>query len=162
MFHFEKVPYEQFKEDCGELGWDDTVLTEIYNNIKLPQRATQGSAGYDFFSPFDLELNSQWIVVPTGIRWVCDTNCVLLLAPRSGLGFKSGMRLRNTIGVIDKDYADAANHGHIMAKVAAESECSVNAGKGFIQGIVVPFAVADDENAEKLETRIGGFGSTTR
>lgn len=161
MFYFEKVPFEQFKIDCGALGFDDTTLIEIWDNIKLPQRATQGSAGYDFFSPFELSLDNQWVVVPTGIRWVCDDNYVLLLVPRSGLGFKYGVHLRNTIGVIDKDYADAANHGHIMVKLAAETECNVEAGKGFVQGIVVPFCIGE-ENAENLAIRTGGFGSTTR
>ena len=48
---FEKVSFEQFKRD-----WEDTfpkVLPEeiqkIYKGIKLPKRATTGSAGYDFY-----------------------------------------------------------------------------------------------------------------
>ena len=39
---------------------------------------------------------------------------VLLLMPRSSLGFKYGIRLSNTVGVIDADYADSDNEGHII------------------------------------------------
>ena len=46
---FEKVTYEQFEQ-----GWMDTfgaadpsAVQKIYEEIKLPKRATKGSAGYD-------------------------------------------------------------------------------------------------------------------
>lgn len=167
MNKFEKVPFDQFVKDFfntqsftpDEVS-EDTLL-EIYNNIKLPQRATKISAGYDFYSPFDLALDNEYLTIPTGIRWVCDNpNYVLLLLPRSGLGFKYGMKLRNTVGVIDADYANAANYGHIMAKIATEEDCTIENGQGFMQGIIVPFAAVNDEAAITRE-RTGGFGSTT-
>lgn len=164
MIKFEKVPFDQFYKDffnTQKIDVSREVLLEIYDNIKLPQRATKVSAGYDFYSPFDLELDNEYITLPTGIRWVCDDpNYVLLLLPRSGLGFKYGVQLRNTVGVIDADYANAENYGHIMAKIAAEETCDVNRGQGFMQGIIVPFAAIDDEK-EITRTRTGGFGSTT-
>lgn len=164
MIKFEKVPFDQFYKDffnTQKIDVSREVLLEIYDNIKLPQRATKVSAGYDFYSPFDLELDNEYITLPTGIRWVCDDpNYVLLLLPRSGLGFKYGVQLRNTVGVIDADYANAENYGHIMAKIAAEETCDVNRGQGFMQGIIVPFAAIDDEE-EITRTRTGGFGSTT-
>lgn len=164
MIKFEKVPFDQFYKDffnTQQIEVSREVLLEIYDNIKLPQRATKVSAGYDFYSPFDLELDNEYITLPTGIRWVCDDpNYVLLLLPRSGLGFKYGVQLRNTVGVIDADYANAENYGHIMAKIAAEETCDVNRGQGFMQGIIVPFAAIDDEE-EITRTRTGGFGSTT-
>lgn len=164
MIKFEKVPFDQFYKDffnTQQIDVSREVLLEIYDNIKLPQRATKVSAGYDFYSPFDLELDNEYITLPTGIRWVCDDpNYVLLLLPRSGLGFKYGVQLRNTVGVIDADYANAENYGHIMAKIAAEENCDINRGQGFMQGIIVPFAAIDDEE-EVTRIRTGGFGSTT-
>ena len=43
-----KVSFEQFKGD-----WEDTFgkqedIRSIYEDIRLPERATSGSAGYDF------------------------------------------------------------------------------------------------------------------
>jgi dUTP pyrophosphatase len=57
-------------------------------------------------------------VIPTGIRAVgMNTDTVLLMAPRSGLGFRYRVGLANTIGVIDSDYAGSSNEGHIMVKI---------------------------------------------
>lgn len=46
---FEKVSFEQYAKDVEKAD-------EIYENIQLPQRATKGSAGYDFYMPYDLTL----------------------------------------------------------------------------------------------------------
>ena len=55
---FHKVSFEQFAE--GWLGeFPDSNREEagkIYEEIKLPRRATVGSAGYDFFAPSDFVL----------------------------------------------------------------------------------------------------------
>ena len=88
---FHKVSYEQFLE-----GWKDTFpetteekVKEIYEQIRLPKRATAGSAGYDFFSPVDFTVApGQGIKIPTGIRVEMEPEWVLKCYPRSGLGFK--------------------------------------------------------------------------
>ena len=101
---FEKVSYEQFKKDTeGIFGID--AIEKIYNNIKLPKRATKGSAGYDFYLPTDLILGSKRTVkIPTGIRVEIDEGWVLKTYPRSSLGFKYRLQLDNTVGIIDSDY----------------------------------------------------------
>ena len=52
---FHKVSFEQFQE-----SWQDTfgqpAEQNVYDNLKLPARATAGSAGYDFFSPLTFSL----------------------------------------------------------------------------------------------------------
>ena len=101
---FHKVSFEQFKE-----SWDDSFpgaseeeIKEIYDQIKLPKRATRGSAGYDFFSPVDFELKpGETIKIPTGIRVFIESDWVLNIFPRSGLGFKFRLQMNNTVGIID-------------------------------------------------------------
>lgn len=121
---FSKVPYSQFRDDIFNLysdKIDEEAISNIYNQIKIPERSTGESAGYDFIAPFGFSLYvGESIVIPTGIR--CEMpNCdVLLLMPRSGQGFKYRLRLANTTGVIDADYARAKNHGHIMIKLVYE------------------------------------------
>ena len=89
----------------------------MYEGIKLPVRATSGSAGYDFFAPFDFILApSQTIKIPTGIRCEIDEGWVLKIYPRSGLGFKFRLQLNNTVGIIDSDYFYSDNEGHIFIK----------------------------------------------
>ena len=97
------------------------VSDNIYgspNGCAIPRRATSGSAGYDFFTPVEISLNpGDTVSVPTGIRARINSGWVLLLFPKSGLGFKYRLRLENTVGVIDSDYYGSENEGHIIIKM---------------------------------------------
>ena len=164
---FEKVSYEQFYKDFKETFplYSDNEIKDIYDNIKLPKRATTGSAGYDFFSPIDITLRkNETIKIPTGIRAQIDDGYVLLMFPRSGLGFKYRLQLNNTIGVIDSDYYKALNEGHIMIKITNDSNegkaLDIKAGEGFAQGIFMQYGIVEDDDAKDI--RVGGFGSTTK
>lgn len=86
---FEKVTWGQY---CSAKEWNpDSVFTEPehtkeYDDLIFPKRATKGSAGYDFFAPFDFTLNpGETIKFPTGFRCKMKDNIVLKLYPRSGL-----------------------------------------------------------------------------
>ena len=161
---FYKVSFEQFKNDWSE---NDSIaeLENIYENIKLPKRATSGSAGYDFYSPIDITLEpGKTIKIPTGIRVeICD-GWVLKCYPRSGLGFKFKLQLNNTVGIIDSDYFNSDNEGHIFAKITNDTNenktIEIKAGTGFMQGIFVQYGITFDD--ETSEIRNGGFGSTTK
>ena len=131
--------------------------------IPLPRRATAGSAGYDFVSPLEVTIPAGGTaLIPTGIRAEMDPGWVLLLLPRSSLGFKFTVRLCNTAGVIDSDYAYAKNEGHIMVKLRNPTVHPVTIGRGerFCQGIFLPYGTAEEE--EVPEERTGGMGSTGR
>lgn len=169
MSHFEKVSYRQWKEDCGVRGLPNKELREWYEAIRLPRQATAASAGCDFFMPFNLNFEAgSTFRIATGIRWVTDSddgnaedrNKVLLIVPRSGLGFKYGIRLTNTVGVIDADYAGSDNEGHIIISLDNPSNQTIElpAGKPFAQGIVVRYEIPDGAGSQ--EARNGGFGST--
>ena len=173
MAHFEKVSFEQYKKDRLNLlgNFSNTItdkkIKKEYDAIKLPQRGTVGSMGYDFYSPFMFTLKSEWSTdeyetIPTGIKFVVDddVHLGLLCVPRSGLGFRYAFSLSNTLGVIDQDYQYAENEGHIMAKVTAKSEVTIEQGKAFMQGIIIPFIITSDDDATGI--RNGGFGSTDR
>ncbi len=144
---FFKVSKEQFTK-------------EGYENIKLPKRATAGSAGYDFYAPYDFTLEAGGeIIIETGVRARIDDGWVLVILPRSGSGFKYGVRLANTAGVIDSDYFNADNEGHIKIKlVGATKDFCVKAGDAFAQGIFLPYGITVDD--ECTNERHGGFGST--
>lgn len=153
---FHKVSYEQFSAAYS------AATKECYENIKMPKRATVGSAGYDFYAPFDFTLApGEEITIPTGIRAEIENGYVLLIYPRSGLGFKFRLTLNNTVGVIDSDYFYSDNEGHIMVRMTnchKEKTVSVEAGQGFAQGIFMPFGITLDDDADGI--RNGGFGST--
>ncbi len=163
---FHKVSYRQFKEaflDTFE-PLEEEEIREIYHEIKLPKRATKGSAGYDFFTPFPIVLGpGATVKVPTGIRVEMQENWVLKCYPRSGLGFKYRLQLNNTVGIIDSDYFYSDNEGHIFAKITNDSNekkvLEIDAGQGFMQGIFVEYGITMDDDV--TDVRNGGFGSTT-
>lgn len=161
---FHKVSYEQFFESCRE-DFNEEEIKEMYEKIKLPARATSGSAGYDIFAPFDFMLApSQTLKIPTGIRCEIDEGWVLKIYPRSGLGFKFRLQLNNTVGIIDSDYFYSDNEGHIFVKITNDSNenktVEVKSGTGFAQGIFVEYGITVDDDATGI--RNGGLGSTTK
>lgn len=155
---FKKVSQRQFNKDWEECFPD---IDSPYENIKLPHRATMGSAGYDFYSPVEFTLApGETIKFPTGIRTKIDEGWVLMMFPRSGLGFKYKLQLNNTVGIIDSDYFNALNEGHIFVKLTNEGNKIVNvkAGEAVVQGVFVPFGIVTGDSASGV--RVGGFGST--
>lgn len=164
---FEKVSFEQFSEgyinNFGETS--ETELKKIYDEIKLPKRATVGSAGYDFYTTAGFDLApGETITIPTGIRSRIADGWVLCLFPRSGLGFKFRLQLNNTVGIIDSDYYNSDNEGHIFIKLTNDSNVgktvSLKSGDGVVQGIFMPFGITEDDDATGI--RNGGFGSTSK
>lgn len=156
---FYKVSYEQF-----QMGMEKEDVKDIYDAIKLPRRATKGSAGYDY-TPIDIHLEpGETVKIPTGIRCEMNERWVLMIYPRSGLGFKYRLQLNNTVGVIDSDYFYSDNEGHIFIKMTNDSNegkvVDVQAGQGIAQGIFMTYGITEDDDA--TETRNGGFGSTTK
>ena len=158
--HFEKVSRERFAADFREtFGTEETV----YNSLRLPTRATAGSAGYDFILPCDLTLApGETAKIPTGIRARMADGWVLMLFPRSGLGFKYRLQLNNTVGIVDADYYNSDNEGHIFIKITNDSRegktLTLHTGDGFAQVIFVPFGITEEDRADAA--RNGGFGST--
>jgi len=153
---FERISMKQYELDAlpGMLKPEE---------VPLPKRATAGAAGYDFCLPVDVTLApGESITVPTCIRAWMQPDWVLLLFPRSGLGFKFRLQLDNTVGVVDSDYYSAENEGHIKIRITNDSRqgktLSLKAGERFAQGVFLPYGLAEEEQVSAART--GGFGST--
>lgn len=163
---FHKVSYEQFKEGYIDTfgNAEDAEILKVYEDIKLPKRATKGSAGYDFYTPVALTIKpGETVKIPTGICVEMEEEWVLKCYPRSGLGFKFRMQLNNTVGIIDSDYFYSDNEGHIFAKITNDSNegktITFSEGMGFMQGIFIEYGITVDDDATAV--RNGGFGSTS-
>ena len=153
---FAFISEAQYRRDAGGFG---TCLP--LGEIPLPRRATEGSAGYDFACPAAVTLQpGETRVIPTGLRALIDPGWVLVICPRSSLGRKYGMRLANTVGIIDSDYSNAENEGHILVAVVngGDKPLVLNPLDRFCQGIFLPFGTA--EEGQVLTQRTGGYGST--
>lgn len=163
---FEKISWGQFQKDYvdtfGEgktINMDD--IRKIYDDIKLPCRKTRFSAGHDISIPFNITLPSkEKLMIPTGVRCKMDTDYVMIIAPRSSLGIKKGLRISNTIPVIDSDYYDADNEGHIFVSVINDGKEPIKfkVGDNIVQALFVPYGIADDNVV--IAERTGGIGST--
>ena len=162
---FEKVSFSQFEADWKKNFPETADVKAVYDSIKMPKRATTGSAGYDFYAPSDIKLEKgKSVLIPTGIRSKINDGWVLKIYPRSGLGFKHRVQLDNTVGIIDADYYNSSNEGHIMIKLSCDAHdnghiVDLAAGDGFAQGIFLEFGITVDDEADGV--RDGGFGSTT-
>lgn len=166
----EDIFIESIKKNFPDNNYTDEELHAMYEDIKLPVRKTSKAAGYDFNLPMDLDVKEgDILLIPTGIRCKMDNDLVLNMYPRSSYGFKYGMRLLNTVGIIDADYYDSSNEGHIMIKVKFEDlshniyygtkkNYHFNKGDSFVQGVFVQYFIADDDDVDTV--RDGGIGST--
>lgn len=166
MRKFEKVSYIRYSQDVG----GDVCLKEEYNDIKIPSRATMWSAGYDFSTPFSFELEPKEVInIPTGIKARMHSEDVLKIYIRSSLGFKYGISLVNSVGIIDSDYYNnKGNQGHIHIKIRNDGDEKVEFSKGdkIAQGIFEKYYLtasdARDVSSIKFysKSRKGGIGST--
>lgn len=159
---FNKVSKEQYEQACNnELGcyipWEE---------LKLPKRATKGSAGYDIYATRDFTLyQGDTIKFPTGINVDLDDDKLLMIVPRSGLGFRYNLSLSNTVGIIDSDYRNSDNEGHIFVKlyypecITSPNHIKIKAGDAICQGIITSFYTTEDDDSQTI--RNGGLGSTT-
>lgn len=164
---FIKVSKSQFTKDFLDTfpNYSSTQIDKIYQELLLPKRATTGSAGYDFFTPIAFQLNpGQTIKIPTGIRVQIQDGWYLGIYPRSGLGFKYRLQLNNTVGIIDSDYFNSDNEGHIFIKITNDSNenktIDLKALDGFAQGIFMEYGIVEDDDV--TSNRNGGFGSTSK
>lgn len=183
---FEKVSFETFLKEYtpmwvemqrlilgiekGEsFGYDKNELEEdaktIYDEIKLPTRSTQYSAGYDFYFPYgDTVLPAGAnIRIPSGIKVMMEPGWVLIEAPRSGMGMTYRIQFDNTIDIIDGDYYNNdKNEGHIIIKLTNDSReglsCTFEKGCRYCQGMFLPYGITYDDNVTAV--REGGLGST--
>ena len=142
-----------------EVVRDDCRKNE--GNITLPTRATEHSAGYDFYSPVDVIIQPQEsVMVWTDVKAHMYYDNALLIIPRSSMG-KHPVMIANTVGLIDNDYyGNESNDGNIGFRLLnmGNTPYEIKKGDRIGQGIFIKYGTVknDDTNG----TRTGGFGST--
>lgn len=155
MRKFEKISEKEFLKDVSNGNYED---------ILLPKRSTKNSAGYDFYSLYDITIKPNEIVkIPTGIKVCMNENEFLGIFIRSSFGFKYNIRMCNQVVIIDADYYNNKdNEGHIFVCLQnhGDKDFVIKKGDRFVQGIFMPFLITDDDNT--TSRRIGGIGSTNK
>lgn len=129
----------------------------------LPERKTEGSAGYDLCAciaeEFTLE-PGELAVFPTGLGAEIPVGCAGMIFTRSGLGVKHGVAVSNGVGVIDSDYRGEI---HVGLRNSGKVPYTIKPGERIAQLIIMPVCLPVPVEVDELsETQrgAGGFGST--
>lgn len=144
----------------------ETVKDCPYKDIKLPQRSTQGAAGYDFYAPYDFTIKKkESLIVKSYIKAKMPKNMFLRIFSRSSWNVKHKIFVTCS-GIIDSDYyGNEENDGNILIQYTNKSDkgFSVKAGDRIAQGIFLRYYTTDDDTANmdtNNKKRLGGIGST--
>ena len=145
-------------------GYDTVVHFQlVHPNAKIPTYAHDTDAGADVYVPEDVIIapGARGQRVDTGFKMAMAPGWYMAVCPRSGLSYKTTMRIANTPGTLDCDYRD--NVGILIDNLSDET-IVIHAGDRIAQFILHPVhrfkgVVTDDVN-QIGENRGGGFGST--
>lgn len=133
--------------------------------IKLPERSTKHSAGYDFFSNEEKILHvGESYVFWTDVKAKMNYDEVLCLYIRSSLAIKYGIELKNQTGIIDCDYYNnKSNDGLIGICLINNGNVNfkINSGDKIAQGIFSKYLLTKNDSFDIGNERVGGIGSTT-
>lgn len=154
--YFEKISFERFSLDVKN-------DRKLYDEYKLPRRASKNSCGYDFLAMEDYIIHPGEIKkIPTGYKTKFLSDEMLMIIVRSSMGFKYNVRMCNQVGVIESDYYNnISNEGHMWVALQNEGDKDyiIKKGDAYAQGIFIKFLTCGDNPEEE---RIGGLGSTNK
>ena len=129
--------------------------------IKLPTRGSKNSAGYDFYSPVDVVIQpNEMVMIWTDVKASMYYDNALIIIPRSSMG-KHPIMISNTVGLIDSDYyGNESTDGNIGFRLfnLGTTPYEIKAGDRIGQGIFINYKTVKDDNT--TAERKGGFGST--
>ena len=136
----------------------DITFVAMDENAEMPRRATEDSAGYDFFSKeMDILRPGEVKRFDTGIKAKFPEDLVLLLFNRSSNPSK-GLVLMNGVGVVDAGYYNAKTNIMFELKNITKKPITITVGDKLGQGVFTKHYVTKDDDASGK--RSGGFGST--
>lgn len=155
---FEIVKREDFDKSLAIVKFK-----KLRDDVELPLRATDGSAGYDICANLEEDITiypNEMAKIPTGFATSFRKDYVALIYSRSGLATKNGLVVCQGTAVIDSDY-----RGEWFIPIYNQSNQSqlIRSGDRIAQLLIQPVCrmraiEVDDFNPTQRGT--GGFGST--
>ena len=134
----------------------------LKDNGQVPTYAHPTDAAADLYAAEDMVLppHSLANTVHTQLYIELPEGWTALILPRSSIGKKTGLRLSNSVGVIDSTYRGEIG---VMYDNISDSEYTIHAGDRIAQMLVIPtysFATNVVAALNETERGEGGFGST--
>jgi dUTP pyrophosphatase len=144
-------------------GFEKVSSQTNNDKIILPKRKTKNSVAYDIYSPIRTIIKPKnSIRLNTGIKAYFQDDEALFIIPRSSVGIKHGIRLKNTVGLIDSDYYNNEdNDGEIILSLENNSDKDfvIEQGDRICQAYFQKILFTDNDEFE-TSLRVGGLGST--
>jgi dUTP pyrophosphatase len=134
-----------------------------HKDAVIPKYQTDGASGFDLHSVEEYKVYAgQVLLVDTGIAFQIPRGYELQIRPRSGLSFKTPLRVPNSPGTVDSDFRDSVK---VIIENRSDNESyTIKKGERIAQGVICPIAFADGFNVvDELDTTVrgtNGFGST--
>ena len=146
-------------------------IKKLHAAAVIPKHATAGAACFDLHAVLEDDVYLQHgltinpgaqAIVRTGLAFAVPEGFAMLIYSRSGHGFKNGVRLSNSTGVIDSDY-----RGEILVALQNDGRAKFKIANGdrIAQAMLVPIPAIEFDECVDLEVTgrgVGGFGSTGR
>jgi len=144
----------------------ETVYVHLeicHPEAKMPAYARSGDAGMDIYAVEDQKIEPNCtVIIRTGLKVAIPEGFEIQIRPRSGLSFKTALRLPNSPGTIDAGYRDEI--GIIMHNTSLTQTYIVKKGERVAQMVLqrvprIEWQLTDCV-ADIGENRGGGFGSS--
>jgi len=138
-------------------------LSDLFNDIPLPNYSTEGSAGLDVRAAIKDEMiipAGKILLVPTNLSVEIPNGYEIQVRPRSGLAVKNGIGILNSPGTIDSDYRGEIK---IILFNFSETDFVLKRGDRIAQLILSKVFHAKVEEVVELNSTSrgeGGFGHT--
>ena len=161
------------------------VIERLHDDVVLPSRATEGSAGHDLrahlrqrtvrcsdgerqYDRSAVELGGEWgielapremALVPLGFRTRLPSGVEAQVRPRSGQSFRTALGIPNAPGTVDSDYAE---EWMVIVRNDAPRARRIVHGERIAQVVFARYVAPSLVEGEvgRTTARAGGFGST--
>jgi dUTP pyrophosphatase len=140
-------------------------IKKLDEKVILPAYETSGAAAVDLRANITKAIKldlGETALIPTGIAInINDDNVAAVILPRSGLGHNHGIKLGNSVGLIDSDYTGELK---VSVKNTGTGVYKINPQDRIAQMKFIPIVRAEFIEVEEFSTvterGAGGFGST--
>lgn len=145
----------------GMVGTIPVKVKKLNDQAVIPKYASETAAGADLYSTSHTMIQPGTCVkIPTGLAMEIPDGWFGAIFPRSGLATKKGLRLANSVAVIDSDY-----RGEVLVPLYNDSPYPQEIGEGIriAQMIIMPcprISYIEVEELNETDRGSGGFGST--
>lgn len=161
IFFFENVVNSLYDMAENPRKKIQVKIEKINENAKIPEYAHPSDAGADIYAAEDIIIEpNETQIVRTGIQVAIPVGYTIFIYPRSGMSLKTGLRIANSVGVIDSNYRGEI--GVIMTNLGQTPE-TIKIGDKIAQMVIAPAPMikwVEEKIDMDTDRGTGGFGST--